>query len=308
MASSGQKIAIVTDDPGWHGRQLKQALRKHGLEGIYVSLTGADISIAAGHPFSHLPGFDAHPPLGVFVRGIPGGSLEQVILRLDILHILSDQGVVVYNSPRAIERTVDKAMTSYLLGSCGIPTPPTWVCESPDRARAIYRRESAAGHVLVIKPLFGSQGEGVRRLDRAPDQRLVEEYGGVFYLQRFIQQAGTEYCDMRVFVIDGQAVAGMTRSHNDWITNRAQGARCEPLALDPELTGLAEAAVQVCRIDYAGVDLMRDANGKLQVLEVNSVPAWWGLQKTVEFNLTSRLVESFINRIQVSAQHSAMYK
>ena len=58
----------------------------------------------------------------VFVRGIPRGSLEQVIFRVDALHVL---GVPCLNSPRAIERTVDKFLASALLARAGVPTPRT---------------------------------------------------------------------------------------------------------------------------------------------------------------------------------------
>jgi len=43
-----QKIAIVTDDPGWHGRQLKEALAAHGLSSQYVS--SMDCHMDIGEP------------------------------------------------------------------------------------------------------------------------------------------------------------------------------------------------------------------------------------------------------------------
>ena len=75
----------------------------------------------------------------MLARIIPSGSLEQIIYRLDALHRLEDRGVRLMNSPRAIERTVDKFWTSALLEQCGIPTPDTIVCETPDEAFAAFR-------------------------------------------------------------------------------------------------------------------------------------------------------------------------
>src|SRR5262249_58044001 len=65
----------------------------------------------------------------VIVRAIPGGSLEQVIFRVDALHRLARVGVKVINSPRCVERTVDKYFTSALLEEAELPTPRTRVCE-----------------------------------------------------------------------------------------------------------------------------------------------------------------------------------
>ncbi len=95
---------------------------------------------------SCFPGYEDRLPDGVFVRGVPGGTLEQVVLRLDVLHALKLLGVPVYNDGRAIERTVDKAMTSFVLASAGIPTPATWVTESESEVAALVRAEVAAGH------------------------------------------------------------------------------------------------------------------------------------------------------------------
>ncbi len=128
MVDHRSQVAIITDNHGWHGRQLKEALSAHGLSSQYVSSMECLMNITDSGTQINLPGFESDP-LAVFVRGVPGGTLEQVIFRLNILHTLSEMGIVVYNNPRGIERTVDKAMTSFLLKQAGLPTPETWVCE-----------------------------------------------------------------------------------------------------------------------------------------------------------------------------------
>ena len=70
----------------------------------------------------------------MIVRGIPRGSLEQVIFRVDALHALVARGVTCVNGPRAIERTVDKFLASALLARAGVPTPRTIACERPEDA------------------------------------------------------------------------------------------------------------------------------------------------------------------------------
>src|SRR5205085_2990276 len=78
----------------------------------------------------------------LLVRGLPRGSLEQVIFRVDALHVLATHGVRCVNSPRALERTVDKSWAGALLASAGVPTPPTIVCE---RYAAAVRAFGAPG-------------------------------------------------------------------------------------------------------------------------------------------------------------------
>ncbi len=295
------RIVIFTDDPGWHGRVLRRAFAARGHEGVYVSLMDCRLDLAGSAATVVIPGFEGRLPHGVFVRGVPGGTLEQVILRLDVLHALREFSVVVYNDARAIERTVDKAMTSLLLKHAGLPTPDTWVCESEPQARAIVIAELARGRRLVSKPLFGSQGEGVRRIDRVDDLDSLEGMAGVFYLQAFQEKATAEWSDVRVFVINGKAVAAMHRISGHWVTNRAQGGRCQALMPDETLAGLAEAATRAVDIDYAGVDLIPLAGGGYTVIEVNSIPAWQGLQSVTNVEIAACLADHFFARIAASA-------
>ncbi len=296
MRDRQRKIAIITDDPGWHGRQLKAALNEHGLESDYVSLTDCIVEINGEGQELILPGFDALP-LGIFVRGVPGGSLEQVIFRLDILHAMHDLGVTVYNTPRSIERTVDKPLTSLLLSRAGLPTPATWICESSEHAQSILDRETLKGNQLVLKPLFGSQGIGVHLVDKNTGLIHDEKFAGIYYLQRFVERKNNEFTDIRVMVVDGVAKAAMLRRGQEWITNRAQGAICEPIIIDENIASLAETACKVLDIDYAGVDLMQDKSGQLYIIEVNSIPAWYGLQSVINFNIGSCLIDSFVMHI-----------
>ncbi|MDP2247034.1 MAG: RimK family alpha-L-glutamate ligase, partial [Nitrosomonadales bacterium] len=303
---ASKRIPVFTDDPGWHGKRLREAFAARGLEAVFISLKDCALNLLPGNAGVVIPGFEDALPDGVFVRGVPGGSLQQVIARLDILHALKMLGVLVYNDGHAVERTVDKAMTSFLLHHHHVPTPPTWVCESRHHAQTVILRETMAGRSLVMKPLFGSQGMGVRRLDNqsafpVPMEQHVE---GLYYLQSYIDSGEGAWHDFRVFVINGQAVATMVRHGSSWVNNVALGARCELVANDSEIAGLAVAAAKAVDIDYCGVDVIRDAKGELLVLEVNSIPAWKGLQAVCEQNVAQLLVDDFCAKLPVSKMQS----
>lgn len=291
-------IAIVTDDRGWHGARLREAFRRRRVDVRLLSLRQCRIDLTHGRHGIGIPGFDRRLPDGVFVRGIAGGTLEQIVLRLDVLHALRELGVPVYNDARAVERTVDKGMTSFLLHGAGLATPPTCVTESPARARAFLLRETATGHDVVVKPLFGAQGVGLLRLAAGSDIPDAAQFNGVWYLQRFVETGagGRGWHDWRVFVIGGVAVAAMVRHGLTWVNNVARGGRCETAPLADDLVRVAVRAAAVVGADYAGVDLIRDATGRLQVLEVNGVPAWRGLQGVTQIDIAERLVDDFLSR------------
>jgi tetrahydromethanopterin:alpha-L-glutamate ligase len=164
MTGTALAVAIMTDETGWHTSRLKRALRARGATGRCIDLADCRFDTTHAPHGLAIPGYGRGLPDAVIVRGIAGGTFEQVTVRLGILHALRELGVPVYNDARAIERSVDKSMTTFLLHRAGIPTPPTWVTESAPFAQRVLMRESATGHDLVIKPLFGSQGKGIARI------------------------------------------------------------------------------------------------------------------------------------------------
>jgi len=205
-------------------------------------------------------------------------------------------GTKVYNDAKAIERTVDKGMTSFLLKQHGVATPATWVCESRHNAHQLITEQVTQGKTLVIKPLFGSQGQGVRLLDSdsklpVPKDAFVD---GVYYCQTYID-SGDSYHDFRVFVVNNQSVASMRRSGSGWLNNVAQGANCVG-EQDKQVEALAVQAAKALDIDYCGVDIMRDKDGGLWVIEVNSIPAWRGLQGVTHVNIAQTLVDDLISK------------
>jgi tetrahydromethanopterin:alpha-L-glutamate ligase len=320
-----RSVAIMTDEVGWHTRQLQAALRARGATGRCVDLADCDVVIHGSSGPWHglrIPGFGNELPDAVLVRGIAGGSFEQVTKRLGILHALRELGVPVYNDARAIERSVDKSMTSLLLNLAQVSTPPTWATESLAQAQRVVMRESAAGHAVVLKPLFGSQGKGLQLVGYVggvgavgavggvhhPLPALDSSYGELVYLQRFVPPLSQPGFDWRVLVVGGRAVSAMRRSSTHWIHNVAQGGRCEAMLLDDELArslcSLAERAAAALGLDYAGVDLMPTRDSGPSVIEVNGVAAWQGLQRVTSFNIARAIVDDLLDR-KFAAAHQA---
>lgn len=305
------RVAIMTDEIGWHTRQLQAALRARGAVGRCVDLAHCHIDTTAAWHGLVIPGYGRALPDAVLVRGIAGGSFEQVTKRLGVLHALRELGAPVYNDARAIERSVDKSMTSLLLHAARIPAPVTWATESTAHARRIAMRETAAGHALVLKPLFGSQGKDLQLVGQVngvhhPMPDIDARYAGLAYLQRFVPPMSSPGFDWRVMVVGGRAITAMRRVSTHWIHNVAQGARCEPAELTPALAQLAEGAAQALGMDYAGVDLIAAASGpKIQVLEVNGVAAWQGLQRVTGFNIARAIVDDLLDRKLALTQRHA---
>jgi RimK family alpha-L-glutamate ligase len=290
----GPRVVLFTAARDWHARVLKAALQRCGVQVTAMKLERCAFDTAApsGLRFGRVGGL----PDGVLVRTVSAGSFEAVTRRLGILHALAALGVPVWNTASAIERCVDKSMTTFLLDQAGVAVPPSWAVEGIEAARAVIEREGASGP-LVLKPLFGSQGRGIVLVRTAADLPPDEAVGGVYYLQRFIGGPGPEFRDYRVFVADGEPVAAMGRQGAGWITNVKQGGQPLAMRLDRELAEMSLQAAAAVGAMFCGVDIMRGPDGALCVLEVNSMPAWSGLQSVAGVDIADALAAAFLRRL-----------
>lgn len=225
----------------------------------------------------------------LMVRSIPGGSLEQIIYRMDALHQLENSGLRIVNTPGAIEKMVDKYYTLSLIEQAGLLVPATRVMESDEDALLAFDQ---LGGDVVVKPLFGSRGVGVERITIVKEASRIfgdlKAAGSIFYLQKFIAHGDR---DLRILVMGGECVAVMERLGKSWKTNISQGATARAVELDREIEEISLRAARAVGADYCGVDLMRGEDGRLYTLEVNSMPAWQGLQTVTDFNIADRLVD-----------------
>ncbi|MEA2727716.1 MAG: tetrahydromethanopterin:alpha-L-glutamate ligase [Acetobacteraceae bacterium] len=286
------RIGLAIDDRDWHARALLRAFAMRDVTVVPFRL--ADAAFDTAHPYGlAVPGFGNALPTAVLVRSISAGSFEEVTRRLGILHALRELAVPVWNDARAIERCVDKSTTSFLLGHAGIATPATWAVEGREAAVAIAERECPSGP-LVLKPLFGSQGRGLRLIAEAADLPPPETVGGVYYLQRYLSTGTRTFHDHRLFVCAGEVVAAMTRESETWVTNVRLGAQPLPFSPSAELADLAVRAAACVGAAYAGVDLLVDRDGQAWVLEVNSMPGWKGLQRVAPASIAAHIVAALL--------------
>jgi RimK family alpha-L-glutamate ligase len=291
--SARLRIGVLGATGSWHTRGLTGELAARGHEVLTIPATRLRSEVDPGGRVRVLgPDDVALDALDLLiVRGLPRGSLEQVIFRMDALHVLQAQGVRCVNSPRAIEKTVDKSWAGSVLALSGVPTPPTIACERYEGAMQAFQE---LGGDVVIKPLFGAMGNGIVRVeDRDVAHRVfraLELERAVYYVQRTVAPAGRR--NLRVLVVGGEVAGAMERVTDSWRANIARGARPRAVVLDEAERGLALAAAEALEADVAGVDLIVAPDGDAVVLEVNGIPGWQALQSVCSDDLTARVVSA----------------
>ena len=201
-----------------------------------------------------------------------------------VLACLAAQGSLVLNHPDAAFRSRDKLLTTMDLAAAGIPVVPTAAFDEPGGGNL-----AALGPgELIVKPAHGIRGEGIETHRSAaaltadwrprepwhpgatkPGYHAEREH---YLAQPLIGRGGQ---DIRAHVVGKECIALMRRvaRPGEIRANLALGAAGSALPLDHAAAGVAVAALAACGLDFAGVDLIEDADGVVRVLEVD---AWAG--------------------------------
>jgi ribosomal protein S6--L-glutamate ligase len=308
-AGGGLRVAVIGEPTGWHVGRLLAALAARGHRGTAIRWTDIAAEVAAAptsgdSTASGTAGERFLPPLLesadlVIVRGMPGGGLEEVVFRMDLLGRLAARGVPVFNSPRGLEIAIDKYLSLARMAAAGLPVPRTVVAQSPPAIEAAWQ---ALGRDCVAKPLFGSRGRGMVRIsDRESLATLLstaaaaQPAGAVAYLQEFVPHDGW---DVRILIV-GNNTFSIRRfaAPGEWRTNVSLGGRPEAFEPPPAWVDLARAAARAVETEIAGVDLLPGPDGRVVVLEVNAVPGWRGLESATGFDVSNAVVEYLENRL-----------
>ena len=219
-------VGVVGNEGSWYVEQLctAAAARHHTatplrFQDICAQIRDGKTTLLLGE--QRIGDLDA-----LLIRTMPPGSLEQVVLRMDILASASRQGVRIINSPQSIECAVDKYLTTQKLAMAGLPVPDTIACEGSDAAMDAFE---SLGRDVVVKPIFGAEGRGILRVDH-PEMalrtfRTLERLNATIYLQRFLKGPLE---DIRILLLDGRLVGAMKRrpAAGEFRANAAQHGSC----------------------------------------------------------------------------------
>jgi RimK family alpha-L-glutamate ligase len=279
----------------WSSTQVREALTKRGI--LYECFTFPRlVARLAYRPYFKVNGTSILEELdALIIRPIGRGSLEELVFRMDMLYKLERQGFYMVNPPTAIEHCVDKYDILALLEDVGVPVPRTLATENVNEAIKAFHE---LGGDIVVKPLFGSRGQGATRvndIDIADTVfKAITFHHGVIYMQEFVEHG---FSDIRAFVLGDQVISTMRRVAKCWKTNYSQGAKPAPTDISDEFKELAVKAAKAVNCKVAGVDILEGPEGP-RIVDVNSQPGWKGLQMVAKVNIADELVKFVLSEIK----------
>ena len=191
-----------------------------------------------------------------------------------------ESDVRVVESLETIQICGNKLLTTEKLRGAGLPVPETRVAFSVEQAVEIA---GELGFPCVLKPLMGSWGRLVTRIDEESAERVINErvsmgpQHSVFYLQEYVRGR-----DIRCLVVGDEVIGAMYREGTrDWRNNVALGGEVRECELTKEIEELALSAARAVGGEIVGVDLFECDCGLL-VNEVNHRPEFRGLSRVAE--------------------------
>jgi ribosomal protein S6--L-glutamate ligase len=208
----------------------------------------------------------------VLVRTMPLGSVEQIVFRMNALHVAQSAGVQVLNPPRCLEIAIDKWLTLDIARQSGIETPRTICCQTREDALLAFE---SLGCDCIVKPIFGGEGRGIVRVTDADMAWRVfstlEQLQSVIYIQEFLVSQGY---DLRLLVVGDELFCVRRENHGDWRSNVARGGQAIPHEPTFEQISIAFRACKAIQGWMIGVDILPTIDGRNVLLEVNAVPGW----------------------------------
>lgn len=217
--------------------------------------------------------------------------IETGYFPLAVIRQMERMGVHVFNGSATIEMVADKLHTHQVLAEAHIPTPRTMLAKFPVDMDLVERE---IGFPVVVKTLLGVNGSGVFLVndrDALTDlMELIQETNPNIQLifQKFI--ASSKGRDLRVFVVEGEAIACMQRraAGDGFKANYSQGGTVEEYPLDEEGKQLAVKVAEILDIQVAGIDLLFTDSG-YTICEANTFPGFKGLESACDTNIPQRI-------------------
>jgi glutathione synthase/RimK-type ligase-like ATP-grasp enzyme len=188
------------------------------------------------------------------------------------------EGVPVVNTAKAIHAVSDKAGFRKLTADAGL-APKTWISFEDFEETYDFNGEDMPEGGWIVRRATHHQGRFLHHFlpGQVDDLELATTaYGeGNYYISEYIPKVA-EY---RVFIAQGRVVwvAKKTPDNPDAVAwNVARGGRFDNVRWGDwplRAVRIAREAFLMSGLDFGGVDIMVDKDGKCYVLEINSAPS-----------------------------------
>ena len=187
-------------------------------------------------------------------------------LAFSVAGILDDLGGRILNPYPSCVVLRDKALTAARLRAAGIPSPPTWLTADPMSLAPIVDQCA-----VVVKPLHGLHGRGVRRVENQRELAAIPP-GEPLVAQEHVPGPGR---DLKLYVA-GDSVFAVRKPFSPTSFIRDG----EPCAVPKAAKEIALECGRALDLRLYGLDLIESVDGPV-VVDVNYFPGFRGVADPV---------------------------
>lgn len=232
-------------------------------------------------------------PRGVFLRGLGEDSIYNSTRTAIIVWFKLNGSKLLNEASFSKWPSLDKATQHINLATAHLPVVESFSFPSKDEVKKWSRN----AYPYIAKNIVGSRGIDVFKISGSSDMtKLLEKFDSNLKIksllfQRFLPNAE----DLRIIILDGKIIGAMKRiaQPGNFLSNYSQGGsvRLYDIENDLEAGRLALEVSKLFKLDYCGVDLMKNNEGKWVVLEVNRACQFEGFEKSTRINVAQEIIK-----------------
>lgn len=211
-------------------------------------------------------------------------------------------GVPVVNKEAPVMRAKNKIRTLQVLNMANVPVPKTYVVADAEYIDDVV--DDIGTFPIILKTVSGSHGQGVTIISKKDDLRSIidlvahQNISEPIMLQEYVKESKGK--DLRIFVVGQRIVGAMERvaqRKGEFRSNFHLGGRVKIASLTKKEKEVAVNAVKACRLDFAGVDILRTTSGP-KVIEVNANPGLEGITLATGKDIPGELIKYTVRKVQ----------
>lgn len=291
-------IILFTNGPAAYApKRLVEEAKKNNRNLRVIKFNDINIVHTTGGIDINLKGEKMPIPRSIFLRGLGEDSRYNPI-RTAIISWFKTKGSKLLNE-KSFDKwpSLDKTTQYINLANNNIPVVESFSFSSIEEVK----KWSENSYPFIAKDIIGSSGIGVYKIsDNSDLVKLFEIFNSNFKIkallfQRFLPKAE----DLRVVVLGNEIVGAMKRiaPKGKFLSNYSQGGEVEQYKIEGDLDAkkIALSVAKLFKLNYCGVDLMKDQGNNWVVLEVNRACQFEGFEKSTGINVASKIVEYLVN-------------
>ena len=172
---------------------------------------------------------------------------------------------------------------------------PTFEAKTKKNVKAYVEAERVT-YPIVLKDRRGTAGKNITLIKNDEDLEQIKSFDNLL-----IEQYIKPVCDYRVFVIGGVAVGAMRKIGDEknpgdfiaWSAGRKKYIEKDSQTLEL-LSDIATRAAAISKLEYAGVDIIKEeTTGKYYLLETNIAAGWPNFIPVTHINIPDLVVDWF---------------